>query len=129
MGQLISIKAGDVAMEAELNDSPCAKAVAAALPLSASASTWGDEIYFAVPVECQLEEGHAETVPMGAVGYWPPGNAVCLFFGPTPMSAPGEIRPASAVNLIGALKGDPEALRRVPAGAMVELRKAGRDAH
>ena len=61
---------------------------------------------------------------MGAVGYWPPGNALCLFFGPTPMSAPGEIRPASAVNVLGTIDGDPEVLNKVRSGSSITVERA-----
>ena len=100
MGKRIRIKAGSVTMLAELNDSATAQAVEAALPLKASAQIWGDEIYFSIPVKQSLEEDAAELVSVGDLGYWPPGKAFCIFFGPTPLSRGAEIRPASAVNLI-----------------------------
>ena len=75
--------------------------MAAAAPFEATSNRWGDEVYFATPADGQACEATAETVERGAVGYWPPGRALCLFFGPTPLSAPGEIRPASAVALVG----------------------------
>ena len=61
---------------------------------------------------------------MGAVGYWPPGNALCLYFGPTPMSATGEIRPASAVNVLGSIEGDPKVLKSVPGGSAITVEQA-----
>lgn len=118
----ISFKSGSIELELELNDSHTSDALLEALPISASANTWGDEIYFSVAVEQGLEaEYQAEVVEMGAVAYWPPGNAVCLFFGPTPNSTAGEIRPASAVNVLGTIKGDPSVLKRVADGDAVEL--------
>lgn len=102
----IAIRVGSLTMEAELNDTNTARQVADALPVRSGFSTWGDEIYFAIPIEAELEADAREVVEMGDLGYWPPGNAFCIFFGPTPMSQPGEIRPASAVNLIGKVIGD-----------------------
>lgn len=93
-------------MEAELNDTPTAHKVAEALPMQTSFSTWGDEIYFAIPVDAELDGSAQEVVELGDLGYWPPGKAFCIFFGQTPMSQPGKIMPASAVNVIGRVIGD-----------------------
>ena len=90
----IKITAADVVLEAELNRSRTADLVWDILPISATASTWGDEIYFSTPIRTGEEDAVA-TVEMGAVAYWPPGRAICLFFGPTPLSVGDEIRPAS----------------------------------
>lgn len=120
----IQISAGGVTVVAGLNDSETADALWDALPVSGRAQTWGDEIYFSIPVEVYEAEDSEETVEMGAVAYWPPGNALCLFWGPTPMSAPGEIRPASAVNVMGLIDGDPTVLGSVPDGAEVLVERA-----
>ena len=120
----IQISAGGVTVVAGLNDSETADALWDALPISGRAQTWGDEIYFSIPVEVDEAEDSEETVEMGAVAYWPPGNALCLFWGPTPMSAPGEIRPASAVNVMGLIDGDPTVLGSVPDGAEVFVEQA-----
>jgi len=109
----IRIRIAGVALDAELNDSPTAKKVAEVLPLKSSFNTWGDEIYFAVPVEAELEEGAREEVAVGDLGYWPTGRAFCIFFGPTPRSTPGKIIPASAVNMIGRVLGDTTRLKEV----------------
>jgi uncharacterized protein len=93
-------------MEATLNDTPSARKVAAALPIRASFNTWGDEIYFTIPVDAELDDSAQEVVETGDLGYWPPGQAFCIFFGQTPVSQPGKIMPASAVNLIGKVEGD-----------------------
>ena len=120
----IRITAGDVTVHAGLNDSPTADLVWEELPIQGSASTWGDEIYFEIPVTVGAGEDADAAVPMGAVAYWPPGRAMCLFFGPTPVSSGGEIRAASAVNLIGSLEGDPAVLRTVRGGAPIKVERA-----
>jgi hypothetical protein len=102
----IKICIGDLKMEAELHDTRTAERIYHALPLRTSFSTWGDEIYFRVPVEEELDETAREEVEVGDLGYWPAGNAFCIFFGETPASTPGRIVPASAVNLIGKIMGD-----------------------
>ena len=114
----ITITAGSVTVGASLNGSATATQIWEALPIEASASTWGDEIYFGIPVE-GTEEPDQEVVEFGDLGYWPPGSAFCMFFGPTPMSRGDEIRPASAVSVIGSMNGDLESLKSVPSGAPV----------
>jgi len=121
MGKRIGIRAGSVRLTGELNDSPTACAIGAALPLEAVAQTWGDEIYFPIPVSCPLEETAVETVEVGDLGYWPAGKAFCIFFGPTPISRGEEIRPASAVNLVGKVLGDAAAFKQVQDGDPVEI--------
>jgi len=102
----IAIHIGTLSMEAELNDTPTAQQIAAALPLRSSFNTWGDEIYFSIPINATLDGSAQEVVELGALGYWPPGKAFCIFFGQTPASQPGKIMPASAVNVIGKVLGD-----------------------
>jgi uncharacterized protein len=102
----IAIRIGTLSIEAELNDTPTAQKIAAALPLRTSFNTWGDEIYFAIPVNADLDDSAQEVVEVGDLGYWPPGKAWCIFFGQTPVSQPGKIMPASAVNVIGKVLGD-----------------------
>mgnify|MGYP000569066247 CR=1 FL=1 len=120
MARRIRITAGSVSVTAELNDSRTAEAVWQALPIEARAATWGDEIYFAIPLSLS-EENAQETVALGDLGYWPPGKAFCIFFGPTPASRGGEIRPASPVNVLGRVLGDPTLLRAVRAGETVRV--------
>lgn len=119
----IKIKAGDVTALATLNDTRTAEAIWAALPIEARANSWGDEIYFSIPVKMGTERGQ-EVVEMGDLGYWPPGNAFCIFFGPTPASRGNEIRPASEVTVFGKVEGDPKLFKTVPSGARVTLEKA-----
>lgn len=121
--KLILIRAGGVTVTAALNDSPTAGAVWDALPITGRVQTWGDEIYFPIPVDAAEAPDAAETVDKGAVAYWPPGNALCLFWGPTPMSRGDEIRPASAVNVIGTIDGDPTVLGAVPSGAEIVVER------
>jgi len=116
----IRITAGAVTMEAELNDSATARQIAQALPIRARGNTWGDEIYFGIPVHA-APENPVPVVELGDLAYWPPGNAFCIFFGPTPASRGDEIRPASPVNVVGRLKGDPTAFRRVRDGEQVVI--------
>lgn len=102
----IKITVGSVSVEAELNETSTAKKVADVLPIRSSFSTWGEEFYFSIPVQAELDESAREEVEEGDLGYWPPGRAFCIFFGQTPMSKAGKIIPASAVNIIGKVKGD-----------------------
>ena len=115
----IAVTAGSVLVTATLNDSSTAEALWDALPLEASANTWGDEIYFRIAVNADEEDGASDVVDMGALAYWPPGQALCLFFGRTPASRGDEIRAASAVNVIGSIEGDATVLKQVKSGARV----------
>jgi hypothetical protein len=107
----IRVEEAGIELGAQLNDSETAARVLAALPLEGSAQTWGDEVYFTVPVEAAEEDPHA-TVTHGTIGYWPPGNAVCLFFGQ---------QPVSPVNVIGMVEGDAGELAAVRDGQVVRL--------
>jgi hypothetical protein len=118
----IKITAGAVSATAALNDSVTAQAIWAALPISARGNTWGDEIYFGIPVKL-AEEDPREVVDLGDLGYWPPGHAFCLFFGPTPASLGNEIRPASEVNVFGHVEGDATVFRQVDDGVTVVLER------
>ena len=119
MPKTIKITAGQVQVEAELNDSPTAKPIAAALPIKAKGRRWGGEIYFSIPVAAELEPDGRDVLEEGELGYWPSGSAFCIFFGPTPASEGDEIRAASAVNIIGKMEGDWSELWNVPDGADV----------
>ncbi len=120
----IVITFNDLKVQGFLTDSPTAQALAAALPITGNANLWGEEIYFSVPqVVADLDDTATPVVQVGDLGYWPTGRALCLFFGLTPASVPGEIRPASPVNLVGRLYGDPCCLKLVPEGAPVRVEK------
>jgi hypothetical protein len=120
----IRIMAGDVVAFAKLNETATAEAIRNALPIEAQANTWGDEVYFSIPVYME-EENAQEIVEKGDLGYWPVGNAFCIFFGRTPASRGDEIRPASAVNVFGRLEGDPTIFERVRSGEQVVLEQVG----
>src|SRR6185503_19240357 len=96
---------GEVTVEADLNETRTATAIWEALPLAASASVWGDEIYFGIPLALGTERGQ-EMVALGDLGYWEPGSAFCVFYGRTPVSRGDEIRPYSAVTVFGRARGD-----------------------
>ncbi len=119
---LRSPRVGEV--RAVLEEERAPKTVAAlrqALPFKAAAQRWGKEVYFPIPVAVELERG-VEVVEKGAVGYWPPGRALCLFFGPTPASRhPEEIRPASPVTVVGRILGDAAVLDRIEDGDPIEI--------
>ncbi len=119
----IRISAGSVTALAELNSTSTAVALWQVLPLNARANTWGDEVYFDIPLKLDIEDGK-EIVEIGDIGYWPPGHAVCIFFGSTPVSGEGEIRPASAVTILGKLIDDPKAFRKVKQGNVITVERA-----
>ena len=112
---------------AELDPDRCPRTVAAiraALPITGVARRWGEEVYFQIPVEAGAESPQ-ETVQAGDLGFWPPGKAFCIFFGPTPASrSPDEIRPASPVNPIGRVLGDPSVFGAVRDGEEIVVKLA-----
>lgn len=121
----LKVRAGEVDCEIELYEDwapETVKAIAAALPISSSANRWGDEIYFSTDVVVTKEENSKDVVELGDVAYWIPGKAICLFFGKTPISD-DKIRPASAVNVIGKIKGNMEDLKRVKDGERIVVEK------
>ena len=120
----IIITAGPVRIEAQLHDTPTAQSIIDELPITAKAQRWGDEIYFSIPASAELENNSRDVLEAGELGYWPPGNAFCIFFGPTPASQADEIRAASAVNIIGKMKSDWSGLLDVSSGASVSVETA-----
>ena len=119
----IKISTGNLTLTATLNELETANQLWESLPITGRVQIWGDEIYFSIPVNVEEELGSQETVQAGTVAYWPPGSALCLFWGPTPVSAPGEIRPASAVNVVGILDNDPTLLAQVTSEAEIIIEK------
>lgn len=124
MVKKIMIKAGQIEAEAELNNTKTAEAIWETLPIEGRANLWGDEIYFTIPVKMGLEKGQ-EVVQIGDLGYWPTGTAFCIFFGETPASRKGEIRPASAVTVWGKVTSDAAVFKKVSSGAKVLISKVG----
>ncbi|MCC7355898.1 MAG: hypothetical protein IT330_19335 [Anaerolineae bacterium] len=119
----IRILIGDVAAMAVLNDTKTASAIWKALPLRFTVDTWGDELYGTIPLKLSPEAAR-EVVERGDLGYWPPGQAFCIFFGPTPASRGDEVRAASPVNVFGQVEGDPTVFRKVRDGATVVVEVA-----
>ncbi len=124
MSRAIRIIAGAVQAEGVLNDSPTATKIWEALPIEARGNTWGEEIYFSIPVDAAQERDARDIVAVGELGYWPPGSAFCIFFGRTPASTDERPRAASAVNIIGRVQGDATLFRTVRSGAKVRLERA-----
>jgi len=124
MSTPIRITAGGTTLSGELFDTPTAKAVAAILPVEAHPHVWGDEFYFEIPVEMGLEDGATVEVKVGDIGYWPPGAALAIFFGPTPISTGSDPVPASEVNLVGRITGDARALKKEKGAARLKIEKA-----
>jgi len=107
----IRITVGGVSVEAELGDTQCARAVLETLPIKAVPQEWGAEFYFPVPVVEELDSTAKRVMAVGDIGYWPPGRAMAVFFGPTPASRGPEPVAASEVNLVGRITGDATVLR------------------
>ena len=120
MEKIIQIRINGIQLEGVLNDTMTAQAIWNILPIDTQVDIWGDEIYFRISMDLPLEQ-RQELVESGDLGYWPPGNAFCIFFGPTPMSRGGEIRPASAVTVFGKISGDATVLRGTTADATVSV--------
>jgi hypothetical protein len=115
---------GSLTLDADLLDTPTAKAVAAALPITSSALTWGEEVYFDVPVKMAREKDARAVVTPGEVAYWPEGPAIALGFGRTPISQGSETRLASPCNIFGKVLGDVKQLAKVKAGSTVKVTRA-----
>ena len=120
----IKIKVGELEIPVELNDTKIALAIWGKLPIKAQVNTWGQEIYFSIPVIEKNLENPKKVVQIGDLGYWPPGNAFCIFFGQTPASTENEIRPASQVEIIGKFRAAPEQLKKISDGEIIIIEKS-----
>ena len=123
MNRKIKIKSSDISVEAELNESKTARLILESLPIESTANTWGEEVYFEIPVTAELDETAQEFVEVGDLGYWPTGKAFCIFFGPTPISKGGKIKPASSVNIVGKITGDAKVFKKVRDGDEIKIEK------
>ena len=121
----IRITVNNVIVRAELFDTACAKAIVERLPIEARPDEWGDEFYFEIPVTVSLDETATTKVKVGDIGYWPPGRAMAIFFGPTPMSTGSDPVPASAVNLVGKVTDDATLLKKAKPAAAIRIERAG----
>lgn len=110
-----------LSLEAELCDTPTAQAITAALPISSSVLTWGEEVYFDVPVEVAREKDARAVITPGEIAYWPQGPAIAIGFGRTPISKGNETRLASPCNVFAKALGDVKALSKVRTGEKVEV--------
>ncbi len=108
-------------LEAQLLDNKTADKIYSTLPITSSSKLWGDEIYFSIPFHMEKDESAKEVVEKGELGFWPEGNAFCIFFGKTPASKEGEIRPASAVNIFGKVLSPLDGLKEVNQGDKVKV--------
>jgi hypothetical protein len=115
----VRITIGNVTVRAEIFDTACAKAIVARLPIKAKPNEWGDEYYFEIPVKASLDETGTTKVKVGDIGYWPPGRAMAIFFGRTPMSTGSDPAPASAVNLVGKIIDDATLLKKAKGAAEI----------
>jgi hypothetical protein len=122
MSSQIVIAAAGIEVKGTLNDSLTAAKIREALPITARANLWGDEIYFTVPVRTSLEDGR-ETVEVGDLAYWPEGPALCIFMGKTPISRGDEIRPASAVTIVGRIPEVRKLPGKVKQGDKITIRR------
>ncbi len=120
----IRIITGKVSVVAGLSSSKTSDAIWDALPIENTVNTWGEEIYFEIPVKSTLDETAKEVVEKGELGYWPTGKAFCIFFGPTPASQGDEIRPASSVNIVGKVECDVDVFKSIQDGENIKLERA-----
>jgi uncharacterized protein len=121
----IRITAGRVSIRALLHETPTVREILKILPVRGITQLWGEEIYFTIPLEADLEPRAGQDVKVGELGYWPEGPAFCIFFGPTPVSTGTEPKAYSPVNIIDRVTGDPSAFKDITAGADIVVEDLG----
>ena len=121
----IKMTIGSVVLEAELLDTPTAKAIWSSLPFTSKANTWGEEVYFSTPVHVKREADARDVVQPGELAFWVEGDSIAIGFGRTPVSRGDEIRLAARTNIWGKAKGDVKQLKTVKAGAPIKVEKVG----
>mgnify|MGYP001375162364 FL=1 len=123
MMRKILITISNLSVSAELNNSVSADKIWEALPLSGSVNVWGDEIYFEIPVSLKEVSDAQQEVEIGTLAYWPPGSALCVFFGKTPVSTSDKPKAYSPVNILGLVDGDSKVFKIVEAGDQIVIDK------
>ncbi len=121
--QQILVCIEDMELRGQLFDTLCAKAIIEKLPIEAEPEEWGDEFYFEIPVTFPLDETSTVNVKIGDIGYWPPGRALAIFFGPTPISKGPDPVPASAVNIVGKITDDAALLKKAKGARKIIIKK------
>lgn len=117
----IKIKADDVSVTAKLYENEMANDIWNALPLKGKVKTWGEEIYFSIPINSGYPDKKA-VVDVGELGFWEPGNAFCIFFGPTPGN--NKPKPANPVNVFGKVNDNPKVFKKISNGTKITIEKA-----
>lgn len=121
MLKAVKIVVGNTILHAALFDSVCPQAIIKALPIDARPDEWGDEFYFEIPVDMPPDETATKKVKVGDIGYWPPGKALAIFFGPTPMSTGLKPVPVSEINLVGRILDDATVLRKEKGAGRIRI--------
>ena len=121
--QIWTKSTGDIEATIVSENPKTAETIWSALPIQGSVNRWGDEVYFSVPIDLNEEKARAE-VEVGSIAYWPPGRAICIFFGATPASKHGEPRAYSPVNVFARVVGNPSLFNSVNDGEKVLLKKS-----
>lgn len=123
LGKIIEIAFNEIVIEATINDSKTAKKILKILPIKSEINLWGNEVYFKIPIEADLENGK-ELMDIGNIAFWPPGNAFCIFFGPTPAGDGTQPRAANSVTVIGKITGENgiDKIKKIRSTDTVEIR-------
>ena len=121
MSIAIRIRCNELQLAAELNESTTARAIADVLPVEGVVSTWGEEVYFSIPIDAEMDMDARAEMAIGELAFWPPGNAFCIFFGATPASTSDEPAAASPCNPVGHITDDITPLFDIRSGAVIRL--------